>query len=202
MTTWADLITRVADDLDRTDMNTQIERDLKKAVQHYETQRWWFNEASTSTTATSSEQSFSPPSDLLILDQLEVEINSRPFRLTEYSWDRFLDEWRPTTSVGQPNDFAWRDNKVWLGPKPNQDYTLQWHYIKTLSPSSFTSGTDNAWTNFAEDLLTARALKTLGARPLGINQPLAYWQQLEKEAYSTLCGMNEQKMMTGKTRPW
>jgi hypothetical protein len=203
VTTWADLQTRVEDDLDRADLDTQIDRELRRAVMHYERQRWWFNEKTLTTTATSSEASFSPPADLLILDGLEVVISSRPQKLTEYTWSRFVDEWRPTTTSGQPNDFAWRNDAVFLGPSPNQDYPLVWHYVRTLYPASFTDGTDNAWTNFAEDLITARALKTIGARPIGLaNGTLMSWQELERQAYQALCGLNDQKMMTGKARPW
>lgn len=204
MSNFGDMITRVADDLDRQDINPQIERELRRAVQHYERSRWWFNETVSTLTATSSTASISPPSDLLVLDFLEIVNGSRPLKLNEMTWERFIDEWRPaTTTGGQPSDYAWYSDQVWLGPVPAQDYPLVWHYIKTLSPASFTSGTENAWTNFGEDLITARALKTLGARPLQVSgDTVLTWQELERQAYMALCGLNEQKLMTGLARPW
>lgn len=203
MATFADLNTRVRDDLDRPDMNSQIDRELRRAVMHYEKQRWWFNEQQATASTSSSQAAYGLPSDLLILDDLEITINARRFRMNEIQWGRYLDEYRYQNVVGQPYDWAYFADQLWLGPIPNQVYTLNLNYIRTLSPASFTDGTQNAWTDFAEDLITARALKTLGARPLQLaSGTLLTWEALERQAYMSLCGMNEERLMTGKTRPW
>jgi hypothetical protein len=203
MTAFADLITRVADDLNRSDVNSQIDRELRRAVMHYERQRWWFNEHQTTTTASSSQADYSLPADLLVLDEIEITVSNRRLRLTEITWDRYLDEYRYNSVASEPSDWAYYADKFWLGPVPNQAYVLTVHYVRTLYPASFSDGTDNAWTNYADDLITARALKTMGARTLQHpNAQLTAWQELERQAYSALCAMNEQRLMTGKVRPW
>lgn len=203
MTTFADLNTRVRDDLDRTDMNTQVDRELRRAVMHYEKQRWWFNEQQATASTSSSQAAYGLPADLLVLDDLEITINSRRLHMNEIQWGRYLDEYRYNNVVGQPSDWAMYADQLWLGPVPNSVYTIELNYIRTLYPASFSDGTDNAWTNYADDLITARALKTLGARPLQLaSGTLVSWQELERQAYMSLCGMNEERLMTGNARPW
>lgn len=203
MTTYADLLGRVADDLDRSDLSQQIDRELRRAVMHYERQRWWFNEQQATASTSSSQEAYGLPADLLILDDLEITINSRRHRMNEIQWSRYLDEYRYNNVVGQPYDWAMYSDQIWLGPVPNQVYTLNLNYIRTLRPESFTDGTSNEWTNFADDLITARALKTLGARPLQlVSGTLVSWQALEVQALKSLEAMNEQRLMTGLARPW
>lgn len=203
MTTWADLQTRVQDELDRTDLNSQIDRELRKAVKHYEKQRWWFNEQQATASTSSSQAAYGLPSDLLVLDDLEITISTRRFRMVEIQWGKYLDEYRYGGVVGQPSEWAYYADQLWLGPVPNGVYTLNLNYTRTLYPESFTSGTDNAWTNFAEDLITSRAMKSLGHRVLGLpNSQLLTWQELERQSYQSLLAMNDQRLMTGKVRPW
>lgn len=203
MTSFADLKTRLADDLDRTDMGTQIDRELRQAVKHYEKQRWWFNEQQATSATVANQANYSIPADLLVLDSLEITISSRRIKLNEILWGRYLEEYRySTTTPSVPSDWAYYTDQLWLGPIPNAVYTLNLNYVRTLYPASFTDGTVNEWTNYAEDLITSRALKTLGARPLQISGSLVSWQELEKEAYLSLCGINEERVMTGKVRPW
>jgi len=203
MTSFADIKTRMADELDRSDMGTPIDRELRQAIKHYERKRWWFNEQLTTTTATSSMAFFEMPADLLILDHLEISISSRRYELDEMSWDRFVDEWRWNTNFSEPRDYARFNDRVWLGPAPRQDYPLIWHYIRTLYPASFTDGSDNAWTNYADDLVSARALKTLGMRTLHLSDlELREYAILEREAYNALCELSEQRLTTGTARPW
>lgn len=203
MTTWADLQSRVQDELDRSDLNSQVDRELRRAVTHYERQRWWFNEQQATASTSSSQAAYGLPADLLVLDDLEITVSNRRQRMVEIQWDRYLDDYRYNNVVGTPSDWAYYADQLWLGPVPNQVYTLNLNYTRTLYPASFTSGTDNAWTNFAEDLITARALKTLGARTLQLPQSqLVAWQELERQAYRSLVEMNDQRLMTGKVRPW
>lgn len=202
MTTFSDLKSRIADELDRTDINSQIDRHLKRAVEYYEKQRWWFTESITTTTASQSTASIALPTDLLILDNLETVISGHNREINEVSWQEFQDVWRANTSPGQPQEYAIYSDRVFLGPFPNIDYKIIWSYVKTFSPASFTDGTDNAWTNFGEDMISARAEKTLAMRLLDLTpQKLSVLATAERDAYNNLCGLNEQRLMS-KTRPY
>jgi len=203
MPNFGDLKTRIADELDRTDLGSQIDRELRAAVRHYEVKRWWFNEHTTSTTATSSTTNFAMPSDLIQLDRLELIVTARPRELNQISWQRFVDNWRFNTTAGEPQEFARFANRVWLGPIPRQDYELTWYYMRTLSPTSFSDGTNNEWTAEAGDLISVRTLKALGARTLHFaSGELALYAQLERDAYNSLCELSEQRVKTGLADPW
>jgi hypothetical protein len=206
MTSFADIRGRIADDLDRPDINTQIGDELRRAVRHYERQRWWFNEAQATTPTVANQPNYALPTDLLVLDDLEyTNAGGNRLLVNEITWGRYLETWRYNSSAttGTPQDWAYNSDQLWLGPTPNAIYTLTLGYIKTLSPASFSDGTDNAWTNYADDLISSRALRSLGSRLLDLPaQRLAIWAGLEREAYNALCAMSEQKLMTGSPRPW
>lgn len=204
MTVWADLKSRIADELDRSDLSTQIGRELVRAVQHYERQRWWFNEAQATASTSSSQAAYAVPTDLLLIDSVEITVSTRQETMNEIGWQRYMEEYRYGTTTGSvPSDWTYYADQLWLGPVPNGVYVLNMSYVKTLGPASFTDGTDNIWTNDAEEMITARVLKTLGGRVLQLPLPqLSAWNQLERDAYMSLCAHNEQKIMTGKVRPW
>ncbi len=206
MTTFADLKQQIADELDRADLNSQIDRELRRSVQHYERQRWWFNEAQTTITTSSSLANYSVPSDFLFADSLELRrsgSNNR-FKLNEISWERFLDEWRwNTTSTGEPSDWTYHQDQIWVGTLPSQAYDMTLTYVKTLVPASFTDGTQNVWTDQAQDLLVARTMLMIGARTLRLPAgELRTYEMLTREAMQSLRELNDQKLMTGRTRPW
>ena len=52
MATWDDLISRIADDLNRADLNTQIGVAVNRAITHYQSERTWFNETTDTFTTT------------------------------------------------------------------------------------------------------------------------------------------------------
>jgi len=205
VTTFSDIKSRIADELDRSDLGSQIERECIRAVQHYEKRRWWFNENLVTLTSSTSQASYSLSSDVLFLDTVELQRSAGSLvELVEVSWSRYQDSWRyNTTGTNQPLEWAYYTDMLWLGPIPDQAYNLTLGYVRTLFPQSFTDGTDNVWTNFADDLISARAEKILGARILGYKtQDLLVLDQLEKNALTNLCELSEQKIMTGTIRPW
>lgn len=203
MSTFADIQTVIADELDRDDLGVQIDRHIRLAVKHYERRRWWFNEEQAVASTVALQANYDLPTDLLSLDWLEITINSNRHKVNEISWARYMDEYRFSSNGGVPSDWAYSADQLWLGVIPNDVYTLTLHYTRTLSPASFSSGTSNAWTNEGEELITARAMKMIGARVLGLgNDRVLAFQALEAQALSELVSMNEQRVMTGLVRPW
>lgn len=205
MTTLADIKSRIADDLDRQDMASQIDRECKRAVQHYERQRFWFNEAQVTITTSIQQAAYAVPSDFLFSDSMELyRTTGNLVKLNELPWSRYLDEWRyATTSGGQPIDWSYYMDQIWVGPMPNAEYVTVLSYVKTFGPQSFSDGTENAWTNFADDLITARVEKSLAAKTIGMKpDQIVLFAQLELSAWNALSALNDQRLMTGTPRPW
>jgi len=203
VTTFADLKTRIADELDRNDINTQIGNEIKRAIKHYEQQRWWFTETQTTITTSSSQASYSLPSNLIILDNVEIQISNNKLEVHEISWNKYVHDWRySSVPTGHPDQYAYYSDLLWLGPVPNGAYNVTLSIVYKLDELS-NDADSNAWTNEAEDLIVSRAERMLGSRLLHLPvQELLLMAQLEREAYNALCGRNEQKVMTGNARPW
>ena len=173
---------------------------------HYERRRWWFNEGLSTFTSSTLLQNYSISADVLIMDYLELRRSSgNTVRLNEIPWSRYLDEWRyNAASGGQPVDWSYYADMIWLGPTPaNSTYVLTLGAVRTLDPTTWSDGTVNAWTTFADDLLVARAELAIEAKLLGSEtRDLQVLQIAEKEAYFSLCMLNEGRLMSGITRPW
>ena len=73
MSTLSQLITRISNDLHRTDLTTQIREAINRAIQHYGRERWWFLEQSYVFT-TSSTSTYSVPLDLIQIDSIKATI--------------------------------------------------------------------------------------------------------------------------------
>jgi len=65
--TYVDLQNRIADELltGATVTTAQIKLEILSAIQHYERERFWFNEAQTTLSTAASANSVAVPSDLL-----------------------------------------------------------------------------------------------------------------------------------------
>lgn len=202
MTTYADLKSRISDELDRSDINSQIASEVLRSIKHYQQDRFWFNETLYTFPTVASQSNYDVPADLLVIDHLEVTVGTNRYEVDQISWTDYVDKWRFVTSTGQPIEWAYYADDIWLGPTPNDAYTLTLHYVKKLTALS-ADADENSWTNEAEDLIVCRTKRMLGTHLLGFAQSqLVVLLGAEREAYRALCGRNEQKVMTGKARPW
>lgn len=204
---FADLKTRIADDINRSDLSTQIDTYLRRAVEHYERRRWWFNEGMATFSASTSQDRYTLSalvSDLLVPNTLELTRGSgNKVRLGLMTWERYLDDWRfSTTSLGEPVQWAIYGGMLWLGPVPGLGYELTISYVKTLG--SFSDGTSNEWTTYADELLCARTEKMLGVRVLGYQATqLLGLERMEAQGLYQLGALSEQYLgIGGPPRPW
>jgi hypothetical protein len=69
MSTYTQLQSRIADDINRTDLTSQIQQCILLAIQHYKNERFWFNETSATLTTTVSSAQVGAPSDILRIDR-------------------------------------------------------------------------------------------------------------------------------------
>src|SRR5262245_11677501 len=77
MATLADLAARIADDLDRSDLASQIGAAIRDAVDHYESERFIFNEAIGTTATLSSSVASIPLASLPVtfsrIDRIRID---------------------------------------------------------------------------------------------------------------------------------
>src|SRR3990167_9795750 len=132
MTTLASLKSVLADDLNRSDLSTQIGTAIESAIDHYRTTRFFFNETRGSTFATVASQSRYTSSDdadiplWFQLDKVFVNDGTRERELSIYEpaeMEYLLGETSPPENV--PYAYAYYDRSFWLYPVPGAVYTVR-----------------------------------------------------------------------------
>jgi hypothetical protein len=160
MSTFLELKTRIADELNRSDLTSQIALAITSAIDHYKYKRFWFNEGTTTSTTTAS-QEYQPlpssPTVILSIDSIHVTDGSQVRKMDEKDFktiDLWQSETTPQTDV--PYWFAQYKDRVRLFPIPDATYTLTWAGIIQLAALSGDADT-NGWTTEAEQLIRQRA---------------------------------------------
>jgi hypothetical protein len=162
MATFLDLQNRIASDLTRDDLTSQIKSAIGDAVKNYETSRFYFNTTRSLTFPTVIGQVAYAASDLpqipniIRIDSLWLRDSVSTFPLTRLEPDEF--EWLQNnfTGNGRSTDFTYIDGQILLWPAPVAVYTMRPHMHYRLDPLS--ADTDsNAWCNDAEQLIRCHA---------------------------------------------
>jgi len=172
MTTLALLKAEIADDIDRTDLATQIGSEIDRAIRYYQRTRFYFNETRDSTFSTVANQKIYTSSDsadipkFIDIDQLCVMDGTSPSEL----WPIEVGEWELLTasgsSTGRPCNWCYFNRSIYLYPIPDQAYTgrITGHIMKDAPTAEDEAG--NVWMTEAFDLIRARVCAQLGQRKL------------------------------------
>lgn len=152
--TYADIQARIADELNRSDLTSQIQKAIISAVKHYDEDRTWFNEERATASTVASQNYVGVPSDFIEEDKLQITIGSSLYTLLKIPYDEWAVKSAFTTS-GQPTEYAYYQDRFYLYPTPGSVYTLTISYTKILTELS--AGTDtNGWVDL-EELIRSRA---------------------------------------------
>jgi hypothetical protein len=114
MTTYGDMVTRVQDELARTDLTTQVQGSIMRAIRFYERRRWWFNETRFSFATVQGQEYYSDVdagfrtiSRLKLVDTATLIVNSvNRYPIRQRSWEYINTISNTTTNYGQPEDFC------------------------------------------------------------------------------------------------
>lgn len=199
MSTYTQLQSRIADDLNRTDLTSQIQQNILLAIEAYKNERFWFNETSTTLTASTSSAQVAAPSDILRIDRLYITISSKNIELLQKDLNQVV-EFRPTTN-GRPRAFAYYGNQFELDRKCDQAYSLPLYYVKQLTALSAGSDT-NGWTTDGEDLIVFRAEKMLYANVIKDQEKAIVAAASEHEALTALRSLGRARTTTGFTKAY
>lgn len=160
MSTLAQMRSRIADDLDRTDLSTQIDKAINRAIEYYEKERFYFQETTGTFSTIANQQAYGTadglPSDIKEIDILKLTIsttNIPALAMVAYEEIASIDV---SAFASQPNRWAWYQSKVYLYPRPNAIWTVTLSYQKSYTVLSSDSDTSD-WTTKAEDLIESCA---------------------------------------------
>jgi len=163
MTTLADIQARIASDLTRNDLTSQIANAVSDAINHYQRYRFWFNVTRLQTFTTVPGQQAYAASDLAIIPSI-IRVDAlfilQSGSTTTYPLDRFepadFEVIAITMGGGKPTAFTCIDQQILLWPTPAAAYQLRLHCHYKLAP--LVNPTDsNAWVTDAEELIRSHA---------------------------------------------
>ncbi len=153
MSTFIEMVNKIEDDLDRTDLTTQVKREINRAIRKYSQTRFWFNEDSSTFSTVVDQQSYSSA------DGVATDIKKIIYmRLTQSATNYYeidptdinnILKWNANDNPGLPGVYAWFDEKIFLYPNPDQVYTVTYYYQKDYVDLS-ADGDTNDWTTNSE----------------------------------------------------
>jgi hypothetical protein len=193
MTTRAIMAARIADELARSDLTSQIQYAIADAIAAYTGERWWFNESRTtvsfSTVASQEFYTSSDDADIANIRRVDycVLYVGDDVRKLEYRCPEDMEYLSANgTQEGTPWSYGWYDNKIRLYPVPDAVYTVRIAaHVKVAAPA--TDGeASNPWMTDAERLIRSRAKLELALHVLRDDALAATMAEAVKEAWSDL----------------
>jgi hypothetical protein len=201
---FSDMQSTIAGELVRTDLTTEIQREINNAITFYGNKAFWFNEATLAPITTVQGQRYYPlPANFAsVLDVLST-IGNYTYRL-EPRTEQYLDQidWGNNFWSGYPTDYSFWNGQIRLFPPPQGGLPVQVKGTAILSPQPLVNGSDtNAWLTSAEELIRTRATRQIYGRYIRDPEQYALYTQLEKEALSNLHEKNIGQTGVGFVRP-
>jgi hypothetical protein len=209
MATYGDMQTRIADEIHRDDLTSQIQNAILSAVAFYAGQRFSGNEKRGTITTISGTRFYatdtaSPgtlPTDIAEIDSVVLTVSGRDYQLERVAYDHLESiDAGATLTLGDPTVWAWYSGQLRLYPTPNAARTVTLSYQTILTALS-SSSDSNFWTNDGEALIRSRAKRSL-AMHYTMDQVLSQAMGVaEQEELTALKRRADKLISSGRIRP-
>lgn len=160
MSDYGTMQTRIADELARSDLTSQIRLAILSAIRHHERKKLKFNQT-TGTFSTVASQEYYSSSDLadipniVRIDAAKITSGGTNYPLMERDFSE-IDALNEGTTTDLPEFYAYYKQQIRLSAVPDAAYTVTLAYVKKLTALS-ASGDTNAWMVDAEELIRLTA---------------------------------------------
>ena len=161
MATYGDLKARIADEIVRTDLTTQIQNAILTSILEFDRERWYFNESAYNVSTVAGQRDYTSTNitNTLQIDAVKMTIVAGTvYDLQPRSYEE-IEVLTAGTAVdqGQPTFYTYFNQQISLFPVPDSSsYVFRVMCAKKLT--ELAADTDsNAWTNDAEPMVRARA---------------------------------------------
>ena len=201
MSTYGDMQSRIADEIARSDLTTQIQMAILSAIEYYKDDKFWFNEGEATINTTAGLDHDAMPVTFGELDVVTVTVpGSDRYKVetTTYEWIR--DNATQSSLVGRPEFYAFFEEDVWYYPIPDAVYPIIFSgliYLSTLTGPNST----NAWTNEAEQLIRCRAKWDIYYNITRNDKEAQKMEVAEMKMWSKLMKKTTQKVASGRLQP-
>lgn len=208
MATYLDMQTRIADELDRDDLSSQIKKAIVSAVAFYADRNFWFTQTSFTFATVQGQRSYTSSDAAAIATSPSIEIlngsfNSTRTELIKRSFEFIDAKTSQLTSYGEPEEWAYRAQTIWLYPIPDAAYTITAYHVPTLTALSADSD-ENAWTSDAEELIRTHAKLDLienVIRASDMAEDVAMLEKREARVLNKIITETAKREATGFLRP-
>lgn len=161
MATLGTMKTRIADEIARADLTSQIALAIASAVQFYETRRFWFLETEGTFNTISGTDAYTTStatfiSTLIDDDSVTATISGDRTPMVKLPFSAMQPLRLNTDPEGPPKFFSFYRQRMYLHPVPDAAYTITVYYLTTLGVPG-ADGSSNAWTTEAEELIRLHA---------------------------------------------
>lgn len=198
MATLGDLKVRIADELLKRNLSTQIAQHIARAIEFYAGRRFWFNTGRMVGTAMSPDgEGYVPlPTGTRLID--EIRIGATALELADPA---HMDEWLANSpaSALEPFNYAISGDRLRLYPSPTGPVSVVVVGTFDLPPLA-TDASSNAWTNEAADLIAGRTRMTMYRDVLRDPEGVALAKDAIREAESDLNMKTIRRLGAGKVR--
>ena len=154
---------RIADELDRSDLTSQIQNAIQDAIGKYERRYFYFTDAPTTVSFnTVAHQEYYTSSDNAAIATISqaITLSGTFFNLRQTldkrAWSYIEDISTIATSYAMPQDWAYLGEQIRLYPIPDNVYAMRLQGIaRPVRPSTNTD--TGVWMNDAEELIRTEA---------------------------------------------
>jgi hypothetical protein len=161
VTTLATLKARIASDLARDDLTSEIADAISDAIKILRRRRYSGTEGRLTSSTALGQEYLAWPAGLMELDALTLLQGTTPLHLVERR-HREMEEWAvpAASATGIPTEYAKFANTVRFYPIPDAVYSLTWTGLVEVTPALTTDLSSNYWTLEGE-MLTRQTAKAL-----------------------------------------
>ena len=206
MTTLSTMKSRIASELRRSNITSQIASAISTAISAYEHDRFFINESRDNTFMTVADQEFYSSSDaafigtLTKIDYVFLFIQNTPFELSARQPRITEDASTNATATGTPTVYSWYDEQIRLYPVPSDAWTIRVGGVVTIAEPASDSETGNFWMTTAERLIRSRAKQELALHVLRDLELAQIMGGAATEAYDQLTDRTVRITKTGGGR--
>ena len=208
MSDLATMRARIASELRRSNITSQIASAITTAIEAYQQERFFFNERRDVTFPTVALQEFYTSADsasiplLIKLDYANVYVGGTAYTLVPQSAATMEELSDSSTNTGQPSEYVWYGESLRLYPVPDGVYTIRLAGVFVAAAPAADDEASNPWMTKAERLIRSRAKLELAIHVLQDQMLAAAMGEAVRDAWDDLKTRTNRLTGTSRIRAW